>query len=404
MLPGMGQAARRILLVSHDAGGTIPPMLALAEAFVSRGHDVAWLGQPSIERRAVSAGCRFSSFPGIPDYESRVPLEEQIPIAVAVITGHATGVHVVSEATRQGSDLIIVDANMAGAAAAAESLDQPSAVLLHSMYATIVDTWLAEIWPALSPLVNQTRQQFGLAPCDGWADVFARHDRVISVVPELFDAPVVDRPVGLRHFGFLVPAAHVGDPDGRFPEGDAPAVLVGLSSTYQHQERLLQEILDALGELEVRGLASTAGQVDLSALRCPPNVVLREFVDYHEALTETDVMVTHAGLGTVAAALSRGVPLVCTPIGRDQDLNAQRVVSLGAGLSLGRDPDTAHIVEAVQAVLADLSYRDGAVRIADDARRGGGQTAAVKDLEDLLSSTDSRVPGRDERARRRLPQ
>jgi hypothetical protein len=36
--------------------------VALAEAAVSRGHEVVWLGQPSIEGRVVAAGCRFVAF------------------------------------------------------------------------------------------------------------------------------------------------------------------------------------------------------------------------------------------------------------------------------------------------------------------------------------------------------
>ena len=39
----------------------------------------------------------------------------------------------------------------------------------------------------------------------------------------------------------------------------------------------------------------------------------------------------HAGLGTTMAALGHGVPLLCTPIGRDQFFNAEQVQTLGAG-------------------------------------------------------------------------
>src|SRR5205807_10351571 len=66
-----------VVLASHDAGGTVPPMLALAEAFVARGQAVTWLGQPSIEARALAAGCRFVAFHGIPDYQARVAIDNQ---------------------------------------------------------------------------------------------------------------------------------------------------------------------------------------------------------------------------------------------------------------------------------------------------------------------------------------
>lgn len=378
--------AGRVLLVSHDAGGTVPPMLALAEAFVARGHDVVWLGQPSIEQRASAAGCRFSSFRDIPDYESRVPIEDQLTVAAPLTVGAEVGDQVLSEAARHGSDLIVVDANLVGAAAAAESVDQPSAVLLHSMYATFTDTWFADFWPFLAPGINDTRHRFGLGVCDGWADVFAGHERVISVVPAAFDAPVAHQPAGLRHYGFLVPETRRATPSAGFPNRGAPSVLVGLSTTYQRQEKILQATLDALGELDVGAVASTAGQVDVAELRCPPNVVVHEFVDHHALLPDTDVMVTHGGLGSVAAALSRGVPLVCTPLGRDQLLNAQRVTHLRAGIDLGLEPGADDIAAAVRAVLADGSYRDAAGRVADESRRAGNQAAAVADLERLLPS------------------
>ena len=375
---------KRMLLASHDAGGTVPPMLALAEALVDRGHEVDWLGQSSIEPRARAVGCRFSAFADIPNYESRRFIEEQFSITMPVITGAQVGEELASAARRQDNDLIVVDANLAGAAAAAEALDQPSAVLLHSMYKTFIDTWFAELWPFLGSAINETRAHFGLSACECWADVFAGHDRVLSVVPERFDAPVLEQPFGMRHFGFLVPRTPPTTRTATFPDGDAPAVLVGLSTTYQQQEHLLQVILDALGGLEVRGLASTGGQVDPRALRCPANVVVREFVDHGAVLADTDVMVTHAGLGSVAAALSRGVPLVCTPIGRDQHLNTERVVALGAGPVVAPDPGAADVAEALQAVVAEHSYRDAAVRISHESRQAGGPTAAVEDLEGLL--------------------
>ncbi len=46
-------------------------MLALAEAFIGRGHDVTWVAQPSVGGRARSAGCEFLPFEGIESYTVR---------------------------------------------------------------------------------------------------------------------------------------------------------------------------------------------------------------------------------------------------------------------------------------------------------------------------------------------
>lgn len=361
-------------------------MLALAKTFVERGHDVTWLGQPSIESRAVLAGCRFVPFQGVPSYEPRVEIEEQLPAVMALIAFKEAGEQLTREASGARSDLIVVDGNLAGCLAAAEALSKPSAVLLHSMYATFVEIWLVETWPSLAPFINDTREHFGLSACGSWGELLAAHDRLVAVVPEAFEGPIAGIPATMRHWGFLVPSTPLGGASGAFGAAGRANVLVGLSTTYQHQEALLQRILDALGALDVNAIASTSGQVACDTLRRPTNVELHDFVDFQTLLADCDVMITHAGLGTVAMALSRGVPLVCTPLGRDQHLNARRVVECGAGVVVDDGADAEAIAEAVRTVLRDTTYRDAARRVARQSREAGGVLAAVRDLEQLFGS------------------
>ena len=101
-------------------------------------------------------------------------------------------------------------------------------------------------------------------------------------------------------------------------------------------------------------------------------------------MPDTDVMVTHAGLGSVAAALSFGVPLVCTPIDRDQPLNARRVADLGAGVALTQAASAFDIAQAIEQVLSEASYRDGAESLARASAEEGGADAAAAELEALL--------------------
>jgi UDP:flavonoid glycosyltransferase YjiC (YdhE family) len=360
-------------------------MLAIAEVLVRAGHDVSFLSQPSVKRRAEGAGCRFFAFSAIPDYERRKLLEEQFALTVPVLTGTSVGDDVTALARDRRAELIVVDANLGGGLAAAEALGQPSVVLLHSMYKTFVDTWFADVWPLLGSAINQTRDAFGLGAVDDWPAAFASHDRLFSVVPSVFDAPVAAVPTAMRHFGFLVPRGGMVGGDGvRFPPGDGPTVLVGLSTTYQANEGLLQTIVDALEGIAARALVSTAGQVDIDALRAPSNVTVADFVPHAQAMAGTDVMVTHAGLGSVAAALSFGVPLVCTPISRDQPLNARRVADLGAGIALAQSATTSDITRALEQVLSEAIYREAAASLAKVSTEEGGATAAAAELEALV--------------------
>ncbi len=375
---------RTVLLTCHDAGGTVPPMLAIAEALHDAGHRVVILSQPSVRARAEAVGCTFAAFSDIPDYARDKPLEDQFDVLVRSLSGKRAGDDLVELVDRYRVDVVVVDANLGGVLAAAEHLAQPSAVLLHSMLKTFVDTWLGEFWPFLEPGVNAARAAYGLVAAHDWPEVFAGHERILSVVPAVFDAPVPLVPEALRHFGFLVPRDRSAGETADFPPGADPTVLVGLSTTYREHETQLAPILDALDGLAVRALVTTAGMVDADALPRLANVTITEFVPHTRLLPHADVMLTHAGLGSVAGALTFGVPLVCAPVDRDQPLNAQRVAELGAGIALGEHAKAADIAAALESVLSKPSYRAGATALADASKGEGGATALAAELLALV--------------------
>ena len=206
-------------------------MLAIGEALTARAHEVTVLGQTSVGARARAAGCEFIALNG-PDYATDRPLEEQLEAVLAVMTGRGPGDDLRSVIAARGAEAVIVDCNLAGAAAAAEASGCRSGILLHSMYKTYVDTWFGELWPYLASAINDTRAVFGLDPRESWTDVFRSHDRLYAAVPEVFDAPTaLAPPPSLQHTGFLVPAAHPSDRPPRARRADEHAVLVSLSTT-----------------------------------------------------------------------------------------------------------------------------------------------------------------------------
>lgn len=324
-----------VLFVCHDAGGTIPPVLAVAGELVELGTRVSILSQPSVRRRSESSGCDFFAFSGLGDYDRTQSIESQLSLSIPALTGVAVGEDLLATLDKEEVDLVVVDPNLTGALAAAESAAIPSAVLLNSLCETFVDTWFGELWPLLAEPINATRHHFGVEPTTSWASLFDNHDLVISPVPAIFDEGV-DRPAAMRSYGFLVPPP-IGE-RVEFPAGDQPGVLVSLSTTQQNQSELLAAIVEALADLPVRALVTTGGVVPSDSLPVAPNVAITEFADHRHALASAAVMVTHAGLGSIAAALTAGVPLVCTPIGRDQPLNARRVADLGAAIVVDAPP------------------------------------------------------------------
>ena len=372
---------RRALFVCHDAGGTIPPVLAVAEAMVAEGHEVTVLSQPSVRARAERVGARFAAFSSLPDYERTRTLEEQLDRTIPALVGPEVGDDLLTTAAAADADVLVVDPNLTGALAAAESTDLRSTVLLHCLHRTFVDLWFAQLWPLLDVPINETRRHFGLDGSGSWASLFDAHDAVVAPVPAVFDGTA--HAGGQQHHGFLVPEPRAGVPE-TFVAGDdddRPTVLVGLSTTYQRHEPLLAAIVQALGTLPVRALVTTGGHVGVDAA-APPNVAVTDHADHAALMSTVDLVVTHAGLGTLAVALSNGVPVVCAPIDRDQPLNAERVAAVGAGIVLEERTPTA-IAGAIERVLGDEDYRAASRAIAEASAVEGGAPSAARAILEL---------------------
>jgi MGT family glycosyltransferase len=147
--------------------------------------------------------------------------------------------------------------------------------------------------------------------------------------------------------------------------GDEPLVLVSLGTTPMDEEPVLERVLEALGRLPVRGLLTAGAHLAPSSFDAPADVLVTGYVPHASVLPVTDLVVTHAGLGTVTAALAFGVPLLCLPLGRDQFQNADRVVELGVGESLSSGADPSHIADAITRLLGDDDLRGRVRRLAE---------------------------------------
>ncbi|MBR2991625.1 MAG: glucosyltransferase [Solobacterium sp.] len=117
----------------------------------------------------------------------------------------------------------------------------------------------------------------------------------------------------------------------------------------------------------------------------PENIQVYRFVDQMAVLAISDVFVTHCGMNSVSEGLYDRVPLVLFPQTPEQNAVARRVEELKAGVRL-KSVSEADILDAVNKVLDDPSYRENASRISDSFRSCGGAEEAVHFLEEIAES------------------
>lgn len=357
----------RVLLTTPAGVGHIHPMLPLARAMVARGHDLLCAipadGVAHVERagiRAVAAGP-----PGLtnvaaarrqyPEFDALAPAE--VPDVMfsklfGAIAAPAILADLVPIALEWRPDLVVADAaDFAGHIVAAE-LGVPSVTkgfgpLLPERRVAAAGDEVAALWRSrgLEP------RPYGGSYDHLYLDIYPlelQSPAGAHVPRRQLMRPVTDD-------GQLETSSPLPLPDGR---PDAPLVYVTMGTVFNDPE-LLQVVLAALGELDVRALVTVGPQADPAAIGTPPaHVRVERYVPQTLVLPHCDAVVSHAGSGTVLATLTLGLPQVCLPQGADQFLNASAVASASAGISLMPEGVTVVTVrDAIARLLADASFR-----------------------------------------------
>lgn len=377
----------RTLFFSSPLYGHIIPQIPLARAFRDRGDTVAFV--TAREFAPLFAAERITLLPAGPTGEG--VMEEMVC---------RTGVDPV-EAGQTGSPETVVEM-FAGVRVDLGFLD----ALAHAREFE-PDLIVAEALDFVGPMVADAlgvpyaTMPFGPALPSPFAELFAAEvaracerrglrcnlpDWYLDPCPPSLQCPDWQAPkgrIGLRPEAFRrdgaagARAALAGERTGR-------ARVLATFGTLFADTCYINSLLTGLlaQDFEIRlTLGLTAAEADFSGHY--DRVEYFGFTPLDQLLDDVDVVLTVGGAGTVLGALSRGLPLVVTPQGADQPINASRVAAAGAGITFppGR-ADPGSVAEAVETVLTRPEYRQSAQRIAAEIR----ELPAADEVADRLAA------------------
>jgi UDP:flavonoid glycosyltransferase YjiC (YdhE family) len=232
--------------------------------------------------------------------------------------------------------------------------------------------------------LNGARARVGLPPFEHAHGGISRRLALVATFPQL-EYPRRRPDPGVRITGPLFWEQPFDDVEP--PAGDDPLVLVAPSTSQDPEGRLLRATLEGLADEPVRVLASTNRRPPEAPLPAPPNARLVDWVSYSRTMPRCDVVVCHAGHGTVARALACGVPVLACPHAGDMAENAARIRWSGVGVSLPRRFLSERGVRlAVRRLLADPSYTERARQLRAWSERHDGAGTAADALEELMSA------------------
>ncbi|HET7463260.1 MAG TPA: nucleotide disphospho-sugar-binding domain-containing protein [Longimicrobium sp.] len=417
-------AARSYLFVTVEAGGNVPPVLGLARRLAARGHRVRVLTEPCLLRAVEAAGADFVPFTRhftrsdrtrdlAGDWAARTPAGALRAVFANVVFGPARGV---AEETRRAIEaerpgVVVADVMTPGALLAAEAAGVPRVVLFHmpeylpgpgrpaagpgflprtDAVGRVRDALMTRLFHALlggslTPF-NDARRALGLPPLGAARELVEQYhaaDLRLIQTSRAFDFPITPPPPNVRDVGPVL-----DDPDwagawqSPWPADDPrPLVVASLSSTFQDQGGVLRRIIAALGSLPVRALVTLGPAMAAERFDVPANVVTAASAPHAQVFPHAAAVVTHAGHGTVMRALAHGLPLLCLPMGRDQDDNAARVFARGAGLRLRPSATPRRIAAAIGRLLSEPGFRAQAERLGAIIRADVAEDRAVQELE-----------------------
>jgi UDP:flavonoid glycosyltransferase YjiC (YdhE family) len=379
-------AARRILLGAFGDPGHAFPMIALGRALAARGHEVT---VQTWERWRAPIEAEGLSFATAPEYQAFPTGPEPLDFYEAVV--HAT--HDTLPLVRElRPDVVVADILTLAPALSAELQGIPYATLIphvnphppsgapiYSIGARLPRTALGRaFWRRASRPVedglergrrelNDVRRRVGLAPLAHVHNGTSRDLALVASFPQL-EYPRGEPPPNVHVVGPLLwepPTAAV-----ELPPGEDPLVLIAPSTSQDPEHRLLHTALRGLADAPVRVLATWNRRLPSSPLPVPANARLVEWVSYAQTMPHCDVVVCHAGHGTLVRALSCGCTVVACPVAGDMNENAARVDWAGVGVRVPRR----FIAPRPLRMAVERALEDRAIRVR--ARELGAWTAS----------------------------
>jgi UDP:flavonoid glycosyltransferase YjiC (YdhE family) len=161
--------------------------------------------------------------------------------------------------------------------------------------------------------------------------------------------------------------------------GDAPVLVCLGTAAATGAGHAFARIGRGLDDLGLRSLLLVGHAGNLGPVRDRPGVFV--FAPVAPVLPRCRVAVVSGALGTLAAALTAGVPVVAVPQLFDQLWHGRRVADLGVGLMVRRP---SRVAAAVARIESDPSYRVRAQALAGRLRSEDGAAGLVDAVESVL--------------------
>ncbi|WP_030625504.1 activator-dependent family glycosyltransferase [Streptomyces sclerotialus] len=172
------------------------------------------------------------------------------------------------------------------------------------------------------------------------------------------------------------------------PERPRVALTMGVSSTDHGAGYAfdIQDVLDSLADLDIEVVATVAEEEQRELARVPDNARLVPYVPLHALAPTCDLAIHHAGFGTFLTMARHPVPQLLLPWDFDGPTLGRQAAAQGGSLVIDADRAGAQAVrEAVLRLLGEPGFQERAAALRDEIHALPTPNALVPRLEELTA-------------------
>jgi rhamnosyltransferase subunit B len=377
---------RTILLCAIGSAGDVNPFIAIGQELRRRGHRVVLCTSQYFESHARSTGLEFISLGTTEDYLSIIedpklwePETGFKVFAERVILPILRPAYDAIKTFDPARTLLVAQGSVFAAHIAHEKLKFPFVTVqlqpaaFRSVYEfPMLPSWMPRplkrilinasdnfvIDPTLAPEINRFRKEQSLPTVKHiFGDWMHSPLATIGLFPEWFASPQPDWPRQTHLTGFIFHDKRAEDEQLSqdvldFLGAADPPVVFTLGTAMKHGAQFFEASIQACQILGRRGMLLTQHKDQLPST-LPEDIRHFDYLPFSLVLPRVAALVHHGGIGTIAQALSVGIPQVIRPMTHDQPDNAARVQLLGTGVAISpKDYTVQTVAEKLNGLLS----------------------------------------------------
>lgn len=388
----------KIVFFCIPAHGHTNPTLGVVRELVSQGHEVWYYSYNIMREKILATGATFIS---CDDYDTeqnlsakdaaRVGKDLAFSTKILVDTTLALDDKVCKEMAELMPDCIVADSMALWGKAVALKLGIPfvsstTTFAFNQHSAKIMKQGLKDLFKMMLAMPKTSKQVKRLKdkgyPVNNILDIIGNDENTHTIVYTSLKFQPCSETFSER-YAFVGPL--IRPATDKIEKNRDKLIYISMGTVNNDMMPFYKSCISALADTDYQVIMSVGNLVSVDDFgKLPENISVYSYVDQIAVLEKADVFVSHCGMNSVSESLYFEVPLVMLPQTSEQKGVAERVSQLDAGIKLDKS-DGALVLNAINKILSDSTYKQNAGKIAESFKNSSGAKGAADKIIKVLN-------------------